>query len=186
MINNEAALKYSSALYELGKEKDSLILFQKELNQVWDLINTNQEFEQAFYHKRILPVDKKAIIKEVFTDQISNYVLNFISLLIDNRREQYIESILNHFNILVNKEEAIMKVEVITAVELPDNLKKQLMDKLNQLLDFKIILYPVVDPEIIGGMVLKFNDFIVDGSIKKSLNKLQENIKKVPVSMLGV
>jgi len=186
MINNQVALKYSKALFELGKEKDSLVLFQDELSQVMDLVETHKDFEQAFFHKQILPADKKAIIKEIFTDQISKEVLNFISLLIDNRREEHIESIIKNFNVLVNKEEAIIEVEVITAIELTEELKNELLDKLNQLLDYKINISSTVDSNIIGGMVLKFNDFIVDGSIKNSLDKMQENIKKVPASMLGV
>ncbi len=186
MINNQAALKYSNALFELGKEKESLVLFQEELRQVMDLVEMNEDFEQVFFHKQILPVDKKAIIKEIFTDQISKDVLNFINLLIDNRREQHIESVISNFNVLVNKEEAIIEVEVITAIEMTEELKNELLDKLNQLLDYTIIISSKVDSNIIGGMVLKFNDFIVDGSIKNSLDKLQENIKKVPASMLGV
>ncbi|QTL96870.1 F0F1 ATP synthase subunit delta [Iocasia frigidifontis] len=186
MINNEVALKYSKALFELGKEKDSLLLFQKELNQVWDLIENNGEFRQAFFHKRILPTDKKAIIKELFTGETSEYTLNFINLLIDNRREENIESIIDNFKTLVNREEAIVEVEVITAVELGDDLEAQLKDKLNQLLDYEVVVYPKTDPKIIGGMVLKFNDFIVDGSIKRGLTKLEEDIKSVPSSMLGV
>lgn len=186
MINNQVSLKYSKGLFELGKEKDSLVLFQEDLAQVWDLIEMNEDFEQAFFHKRILPADKKAIIKEIFTDQFSKDVLNFINLLIDNRREQHIESVISNFNVLVNKEEAIIEVEVITAIELTEDLKNELLNKLNLLLDYKIIISPKVDSNIIGGMVLKFNDFIVDGSIKNSLDRLQKNIKKVPASMLGV
>ncbi|MFW6022006.1 MAG: ATP synthase F1 subunit delta [Halanaerobiaceae bacterium] len=186
MINNEAALKYSNALFELGKEKDSLISFQEELDQVKELLDSNEEFQKVFHHKRILPDDKKVIINEIFSDQISKYVLNFIKLLIDNRREQFIEPIIYNFKKLVNKEEAIVEIKVITAVELTDDLKNQLLDKLNELLDYKIFISTEVDPEIIGGMVLQFNDFVVDGSIKKSLAKLQDKIKKVPVSMLGV
>lgn len=186
MINNEVALKYSNALFELGKEKDSLLLFQNELDQVWDLIKNNSEFKQAFFHKRILPADKKAVIKELFAGEISEYTLNFINLLIDNRREDSIESIINNFKTLVNKEEAIIEVEAITAVELSDDLETQLKDKLSQLLDYEVVVYPKIDPEIIGGMVLKFNDFIVDGSIKRGLTKLEEDIKSVPSSMLGV
>ncbi|MFW6287953.1 MAG: ATP synthase F1 subunit delta [bacterium] len=183
MINNEAALKYSSALFELGKEKETLILFQEDLNKVRDLIDGNEDFNHAFYHKKILAEDKKNIVKEIFKGEISTDVLNFIQLLIDNRREEHIKPIIENFNVLVNKEEAIVEIEVVTAVDLTEELREQLLDKLNQLLDYKIVLNPVIDPDILGGMVLKFNDFIVDGSIKNSLKKLQDNIKNVPVSM---
>ncbi|MFP4661377.1 MAG: ATP synthase F1 subunit delta [Halanaerobiales bacterium] len=183
MINNEAALRYSSALFEMGREKETLISFQEDLNKVRDLIKDNQDFEHAFYHKEILVEDKKAIVRQIFEKEISSDVLNFIQLLIDNRREEHIKDIVKNFNILVNKEEAIVEIEVITAVNLGEELRQELLDKLNQLLDYKIVLHPVVDPDIIGGIILKFNDFIVDGSIKNSLKKLQDNIKNVPVSM---
>ena len=186
MIQNEIAKKYSQAIFSLAKEENNLIEYREDLNEVWELINDTKDLKNALFHPRIMPEDKKSILKRVFAEEIYERIFNFLNLLVDKRRFVYIESIVNEFNQLVNKEEDILEVEVTSAIELDEKLKNKLRDKLEQQLDYKIILRHKVDSDIIGGIVLQIGDKIIDGSIQNELYSLRENLEQIPVSKLGV
>ncbi len=185
-MKNEVASKYSRAFFSLGKEKDKLTKFQENLNSFWETVEENEDLKEVLFHKRILPEDKKSIIEKIFKDQIEADVLNFIFILIDKRREYSFESIYKEFNKLVDKEEKILHVEVSTAVEMSQKSREKLKAKLDQMLDYTIIINNRVNPDIIGGLVMKIEDYIIDGSIRYHLDNLQEKLKKIPVSKLGV
>ena len=185
-MHNEIAAKYSKALFDLGKEKKQLTDIKDDINQLWDIIRDNDDLKNVVYHQRILPDDKKEIINKIFKDQLNSHLLNFIRLLIDRRREYFLKQIVRDFNRLVNKEEKMLEIKVTSAVELDTELQEKLEKKLDSLLDYKIVIEVESDPEIIGGLVLKIGDYIIDGSIKSKLDNLQQQIEKIPVSKLGV
>jgi F-type H+-transporting ATPase subunit delta len=186
MIQNEIAKKYSQALFSLAKEEDNLVKYREEINEVWDLIKKTDDLKNSLFHPRIMPEDKKSIINKLFAKGLSGNVFNFLNLLVDKRRMFYIESIIKEFNQLVNNDENILEVGVTSAIEIDDSLKKKLQGKLEKQLDYEIIFQHRVDPEIIGGIIIRIGDKIIDGSIQYELNSLRERLKQIPVSKLGV
>lgn len=187
MMRSEVARKYSQALFALGKEHNNLLVLRDELNETWQIIKQHDELKKILFHHRVLPEDKKEILKQIFTNQLSGLTFNFLYLLIDKRREYFLEEIIQDFNRLVNREEEIAEVEVISAIKLSQELKENLKSKLGQLLGYKkIMIKESCDPGIIGGLVIKLGDYIIDGSIKKQLESLEERIAAIPVSELGV
>ena len=186
MIQNEIAKKYSQALFSLAKEEGNLIGVRDDINEVWEIIEKTEDLKEALFHPRIMPEDKKNILKRIFEEEVTENVFNFLNLLVDKRRFLYIKSIVKEFNQLVNNEENILQIEVTSAVEMDQNLKDSLKKKLEQQLEHEIILQHKVDPEIIGGLVLQIGDKVIDGSIQNELHSLRENLEKIPVSKLGV
>ncbi|MGM0602175.1 MAG: ATP synthase F1 subunit delta [Bacillota bacterium] len=185
-MKNEVAYKYSRAFFSLGKEKGKLTKFQENLKSFWETVEGNEDLKEVLFHKRILPEDKKSIIEKIFKDEIEKEVLDFVFILIDKRREYSFKSIYKEFNKLVDKEEKILHVEVSTAVEMNQKSREKLKTKLDKILDYTVIINNRVNPDIIGGMVMKIEDYIIDGSIRYHLNNLQQNLKNIPVSKLGV
>jgi len=186
MIKEQIAAKYSKALFELGKEKDSLFSIRDDLDKMWQTINENDKLKQVLFHHRILPDEKKRVLSKIFAESLNIYVINFVKLLIDKRREYFFDLIISSFKERVNKEEKVLNLKVITAVPLKEELKEKIKNKLNSLLDYQINLTGEVDPSIMGGIILKTKNHIIDGSIKNRLEILKERIEKIPVSELGV
>lgn len=186
MIQNEIAKKYSKALFSLAEEKDKFIKFKKDLNSIKEAFTEHKEFKNVLFHPRIKIEEKKRIFDRIFEEEISQEIYNFIQLLIDKRRIFYIKAIINQFNDLVNDREKILEIEVVSAIELEEDMKDRLKDKLEKGMEYEIILNNTVDPEILGGLVLKIGDKIIDGSIQHELNTISEKIEKIPVSKLGV
>ncbi|NLM96861.1 MAG: F0F1 ATP synthase subunit delta [Halanaerobiaceae bacterium] len=186
MRQNEIAKKYSLALFELGKEENKLTEFREQLEIITNTIEENTDLKKMLFHPLITPEDKKKILQELFSSAVSDEILNFLKILLEKRREKYIRAILNDFTALMNKENGILEVEVISAVELSAELKDKLEQKLINLSGYKIILKERVSPDIIGGLILKIGDQVIDGSIRHDLELLMDRIIEIPVSELGV
>ena len=186
MIQNQIAKKYSQALFSLAEEDDMFVKFKNDLNEIKEIISEHDDFRNVLFNPRIQNEEKKKVLKRVFSGEVSERIFNFINLLIEKRRIFYIEFIIDQFNKLVNDREDILEVEVVSAIELENDLQKKLKKKLEKEMNYKVVLNNTVDPEILGGLVLKIGDKIIDGSIQHELNTLKDKIEKIPVSKLGV
>ena len=185
-MRNEIASKYSRALFELGKDHDNLLKLKESLTEFWQLVQDNQDLNELLFHQRLMPAEKKKVLEKIFADELNKDILHFIFILIDKRREFFLESIIKEFDSLVDDAESILHVEVTSAVELEASMLDKLKEKLDSLLDYNIQIENKVDEEIIAGIVLKIEDYIIDGSLRNELNRLKQKIKAIPVSKLGV
>jgi len=185
-MRNEVASKYSRALFELGKEEDNLLKLKESLTEFWQLVQDNQDLNELLFHQRLMPADKKKVLEEIFKEELNDDILHFIFILIDKRREFFLESIIEEFNSLVDDAESVLHVKVTSAVELDNSILDKLKEKLDSLLDYNIQIKNNVDEEIIAGIVLKIEDYIIDGSLLNQLNSLKHNLQTIPVSKLGV
>ena len=185
-MRNEVASKYSNALFSLGKEKDNLIELKEGLAEFWEVVEENEELKKVLFHQRILAEEKKNIIEKVFAEDMQKDLLHFIYILIEKRREYHLESIIKAFNAHVDREERILNVEVTSTVEMKESSLDKLKNKLNELLDYNIRINNIVNKDIIGGLVLKVEDYIIDGSLSYELKQLEQKLKAIPVSKLGV
>ncbi len=185
-MRNEVASKYSRALFRLGKDHDNLLELKDNLAEFWQLVEENEDLNQVIFHQRIMPKDKKNILEKIFAEEMHEDILHFLFILIDKRREFFLESIIQEFNTLVDDAERILHVKVTSAVELNDSALDKLKEKLDSLLDYNIQIKNNVDEEIIAGIVLKIEDYIIDGSLRFELNSLKQKLKSIPVSKLGV
>ncbi|PTW03494.1 F-type H+-transporting ATPase subunit delta [Halanaerobium saccharolyticum] len=185
-MRNEVASKYSRALFELGKDHDNLLELKRNLDEFWQLVEDNEDLNELLFHQRIMPEDKKRTLDKIFAEELDQDILHFLFILIDKRREFFLESIIKEFNTLVDEAESILHVEVTSAVELDESQLEKLKSKLDSLLDYKIQIKNKIDEDIIAGLILKVEDYIIDGSLRNELNSLQQKLKMIPVSKLGV
>ena len=186
MKKNEIARQYSKALYEIGEKKDNLFELYDELKKLHQTLNENEELSKALLHQRVLVEEKQKVFKRVFEGKLSDDIYKFMLLLIEKRRIYFLENIVQEFRRLVYKHENIITVEVTTAVEMQEETREKLKAKLKEHVDKKIEMEEYCDPDIIGGMIIKVGDYLIDGSIKSKLESLEEKIKKIPLQEIGV
>jgi len=183
---NEIARQYSKALYEIGEENGNMGELFEELEEFWKTLQENEQLKEALFHQRVLVEEKQAVLKNVFKDKLSNHMYKFLMLLIEKRRIYFLENILESFRKLMHKHENIITVEVTTAVEMNSEIREKLKKRLDKYVDKKIEMKEYCDPDIIGGMVIKIGDYLIDGSIKSKLESLEDKIKKIPLQEIGV
>lgn len=170
------AKRYSQALFELAQNDEELGQFFNDLKSINTTIDQSVELKTFLSHPAFNNETKKEIIKEIFEGKINKNILNFLYVLIDRNRIYALGAIINHLEELMDKKYNILTVEVITAIELSYEMKEKLTNKLQNLYQKQIKVKTEIDEDILGGMMLKIGDKIVDGTIKAKLNNMKRTL----------
>ena len=165
------AKRYSDALSEVAKSKNELDNVKNDLQTVCEAMDSVAELANFLAHPVIPLAEKKEMVKSVFEGKINNDVLNLIFILLEKNKINLLGAILYCFEESMDEANNILKVGVVSAVEVDEDLKQRLKEKLQKSVKFEFD----INPEIIAGLVLKIQDKTIDGSMAAKL----EGFKKV-------
>lgn len=124
-----------------------------------------------------LDVRQKVMAKIAESVQADAIMTSFLNLLIEKKRADILPDIAEAMQGMVDKDQNISHGSIVSAVEIDDALLGKIQATLEKLTGNKVILETQVDPSIIGGIIAKVGDLVLDGSIKTQLNGLKESIK---------
>lgn len=185
-MRGPVAGRYAAALYEtaseekvLPKYKNMVDTVEGELKGIEKVIEDNPDLQKLLYHPQITPAAKKELLVKLFEGKVSDVTGNFLALLVDRRRETYFTDIVAEFIALANAGRNILAAQIASAVELNDKEKGELNKILGSLAGKKVQTSFTVDPSIIGGVVVRMGDKIIDGSVKTRLASLKERLKAI-------
>lgn len=172
------ARRYAKALFTVGKEKTTFEDYNQILQGVAKLYVSNPEVVDALTNP-LYPLDIKekvmdGMIKSMGVDKIMG---NFLRLLVQKKRTEILPEIAEEFQVMVDDEKNISHGNVISAIELSADLQANVQATLEKLTGKKVKLTTSVDPSIIGGIIAKVGDLVLDGSIKTQLAGLKDSIK---------
>lgn len=182
MLIDQLAIKYAQALYEVASERGILEQAEEQLALVGSTLSDHEDLAKLIYHPRVLPKAKKEVITRVFGQDLAEAVHNFLLLLVDKRRENILPSIIKEFKNLTNEAHNIIEAEVTTALPLSDEQQIALAKKLGQVTGKNVILKTKIDVTILGGVVVKIGDKLIDGSVARQLKMLQTTLMNAPVA----
>lgn len=174
--NKKIARNYAQALLEVAKgDLNKQDLFQKEVKEINELILKNEEIKK-FITNPVISKDEKKKFVETLRQSVSFEIMNFLYLLIDKQRFNILSAIQDELTKLVNKAKGIVIAEVSGVSEIDSNTLEKLREKLENILGKgeKILIKSKIEPDLIGGLKVRINDLVFDGSIKGRL----ENIKR--------
>ena len=173
---------YGEALFELAVEEGKEDLFLAEISKLKEILAENPDFGKLMNHPKILKEEKLAVIKEVFGGRLSDELTGFLHLVVSKDRYGEIDAILNYFIDEVKKLKGIGVAYVTTAYSLSEAKKKEVENKLLTTTAFKKMeMHFSVDEELIGGMVIRIGDRVVDSSIATKLFDMRRTLLKVNV-----
>ena len=177
--NQTIATRYSKSLIGLSEEnKLENSVVHQNLENIKTILNSSKELYDALINPVISANDKEAVIDAVFINDTDELIRNFLKLLVKKNRFDLIFEIIKIYNNLLDKINNVSKVEIISAIELDEEYKKQIKDKLAQILNKEIIINYDVKDEIIAGLVYKMGDDVFDTSVKGEINKFKNAIIK--------
>jgi len=175
------ARRYARALFSIGKGQGDAELeaYGKDLAGLIAVLMESPELLKLFRNPIFTLEEKKAIVEKILSKlNPTAIVKNFCFLLADKDRLSSLPEIEAYYGVLLDEAKGIVRGELVTAVELADakqaEVKKQLADQLGK----ELILDFSADAEILGGVVLKVGDKILDASLKAQLNAMKEQIKR--------
>jgi len=186
MLTNQLATKYAQAIYELSAEKNMLEQVEQELMMVEQTIHNYSDLSTLIYHPRVLPQAKKDTLQSIFGKEIADFVLKFLLLLVDKRRETILLDIIHEYVKLANEARNIVEAQVTTAMPLSPEQQEGLMKKLALVTGKTIVLKTQIDAAIIGGVVVKIGDKLIDGSIARQLEIMKNALLNTEVTGIEV
>lgn len=169
------ASRYAESLFDLAKEENAIEVYQKDIIKVSDVFE-DDVFVQFFSHVAVQDDDKINILKKSFQNQISEYVLNFLMLLVKKRRMRYIRQICQHFQSLCNDYFGIKVGKVYSAYALTDEQIHNIENAMSQKMEKKVQLRMVVDESLIGGIRVEIDNHIYDDSLSYKLESLRKEL----------
>lgn len=178
MYNKKIARRYTLALYEIAKERKLTNAIKKDFISIKATINSSKDFKLFLKSPIINSGKKRAIFREIFLRKLNDLTLNFFDILTEKNRENILFDIAQDFLHLLNEKEGILEVSVRIAIELTQDEKKNLANKLRDFSGKQIDANYHVDPIIKGGFVARIDDTIIDASIKRQLELLYDRFQK--------
>ncbi|MFV9510408.1 F0F1 ATP synthase subunit delta [Tepidibacillus sp. LV47] len=176
MINGLVARRYAKALFEVAYANRILDQVEADLQLIVKVFKGTEGFLSFLRHPLIEKEKKKQMIDSAFGDSILPISKKLLFQLIEANREEYVEAIRDAYIKLANQVRGIVDVTATTAIALTEEEK----EKITQSIQFKIgktvRLHNIVDPSIIGGIMIQIGDRLYDGSLKKKLLKVQRSL----------
>lgn len=166
---------YADTLIRLGQ--DGSVSFDEileNLENIQEICTSSNELVSVLQNPTISIDTKNSIIDEVFSQNINNNIKNFLKIIIEKKRFNEFNSIVSSFKAELDKINNIKHVEIISAINLDDNTKQVILTKIENKIQKQVIANWTVDNSIIGGLVIKFDDNIIDSSLKQKLEKLSK------------
>jgi len=178
MKSVEVADRYAQALYELGVEEDKLDRIQEDLNEVSQLVDANGYLMDFLVHPLVPNEDKEGVLEEILGESLLRETLNFLKLLVNKDREDYLPLIYERLRKIRRDEQEIIEVEITVPPDLDrDEVEGEVKSRLDSLLNKSVYVTDVTeDPDLIGGIKLKVGEQIIDGSVQGELEGLREHI----------
>ena len=171
---------YGDALFELAVEEDRVDALLEEIEQLQKVLSENAEFGRLMNHPKVIKEEKIQVAKNVFEGRMSDELLGFLIIIISKDRYRDIDAILDYFIAEVKQYKGIGIATVTTAVPLRDEQCREVEKRLLDTTSYKTMeMNYMLDKSLIGGMVIRIGDRVVDSSIKTKLNELQKELLKV-------
>lgn len=174
MLVSKAAHRYAIALLELADENKSVDRVLEDILLIKNTVEGSRDLLLFLKSPIVKPAKKVAALEAVFGDKVSDLVNRFISLIATKGREDILDEIATAFVERYNEYAGIISVEVRVAKALDDNQLAELTKTLEKTTGKQVNIDLKIQPELKGGMAVKIDDTVIDGTIKHKLEQLED------------
>jgi F-type H+-transporting ATPase subunit delta len=175
-MENISAARYGKALFEAGVESNELDVFLEQLKDVSSIITGNKELMEIFSHPEIRYEEKKKIISNIFDNRVQTEIVKLLWLLVEHEKINEIKSVYNEFKKLAYDYKGMKIAYVKTAVPMTEEEVEILGQKLSAKYNKQIEIEQEVDPSVIGGVFLKVEDEVTDGTVRGRLEAMSKEL----------
>ncbi len=173
----EIATVYARSLFEVAKDAGKLDDIREQLGQLADAIAEEHELQVFFFSPYFSPDEKKEGLNKAITDA-DPIVVNFLELLVEKHRMPALMRIRRSYDGLWERENDILPVSVTSAVELDEETVRHIGERIGEQTGRKVQLSSSVEPDLIGGIVVRVGNSIIDASIRSRLDQLRRQVAR--------
>ena len=174
MKNPKVASRYAKALFDYAGENQQIDAVKDDLTQIIQVLKENQELQIVLNSPVIVPSKKYAIFAQVFANALSETTFNFLGVIIKKKREPAIATICEEYIKLYNQAHNIKVATLTTAQPISEALLEKIKGLLEEKTQATVQIKQLVDPQIIGGFLIKLDDNFIDASVLSKINKLKQ------------
>jgi len=178
---SKAAYRYAKSFLQFAVENDILSNVFEDMRDIHNTFTGSDELRRFLKNSIISQKKKKAVLEELFKSNVRKETFRFISLVIENDRESLLPDIVKSFIELYNEYKGILEVDVFTAQKLSKTQQENLNDSLNSYTGKSVILSITENPELMGGIAVRIEDTVIDGTVKHKLGQLKETFFETTV-----
>jgi F-type H+-transporting ATPase subunit delta len=171
----EIAQVYARSLFEVAEERDQLDTIREQLGQFADALNENREMATFFFSPYFSTQEKKDALHRAIEGAEESF-MSFLETLVERHRMPAIFRIRARYEAMWDDVNQLLPVQVTSAVELDDQTVQSIGDRIGQQTGRRVELSSSVDSGILGGIVLRVGNFILDASIRNQLNQLRKEL----------
>lgn len=177
------AKTYGEALFETALEKEKIDEMYEEVQGIREVFSENPKLMQLFNHPNIIKEEKLQVVESVFAGRLSPEMTGFLRIVIEKGRQSELDGIFDWFITRVKEHKKIGIAYVVSASALSDKQKKQIEDRLLATTAYEAFeIHFSVDEKLIGGLVIRIGDRVVDSSIKSRLYEMRKELMKIQLN----
>lgn len=173
MRDDRVAKRYANALFAIAKKAGEVDSVGSDLESIAATLEGNPKFQQFLFSPIIEGADKLKLLDSVFSDRVTATTFNLLRLVLEKKRESNLLAIQAEYEDLRREANRAVAVLIETAFETTDAQQSELIKKAEQLSGKHVAATFEVDPQLIGGVRLLFDNVIYDGTLKGQLQKLE-------------
>ncbi len=171
---------YGDALFEVAMEGQKTDLFLQEAQDILTILDQNPDLDKLMKHPKVSRQEKEQVLDNVFLGNVSREMTGFMKLLINKDRYNELPKIFQYLIERIKEERKIGVAYVTTAVELTAEKKEVIKNRLLETTAYKTMeMYYEVDEAIIGGMIIRIKDRVVDSSVRTKLEEMKKQLLQI-------
>jgi F-type H+-transporting ATPase subunit delta len=173
LLSSEVLEPYAEALMSLAQSNDLTQRLGEDVAALLNLLEESGELRQFLASPIVSAENKKAVLQQIGGEELHPFMKNFLKILVDRRRIVFLEGICKHYQALLRKLNQAVLAEVASAVELTDAQKQSVREKVIAMTSAnQVELNTKIDPDLIGGVIIKVGSQVVDASLRGQLRRI--------------
>ena len=168
---------YGDALFEAAMERDMLSPVYEEVQSLQTILMENADLVQFLNHPQIIKEEKLKVVENIFKGRVSDDLMGFLETVIEKGRQKELPKILDYF---VNRVKEYKKIGIVTVTSAVELSAEQKLLETTAFVSLEVTYS--VDPAILGGLVIRIGDRVVDSSIRTRLGEIRRDLMKLQLA----
>jgi F-type H+-transporting ATPase subunit delta len=178
VATGELVRGYAEALFNVVRAEGELDRVEDELYRFGKLLESNHELKQALADRGIDRSRRIEVLEDLLADRVSDHTLSLLTFIVTQGRARQLPQILEELSSLAAEARNSVVAEVRSAIPLDDRQRKELAEALGKATGKSVEIKVLVDPTVIGGIAAKVGDTVIDGTVKRRMEQLKEQVMR--------
>lgn len=183
MNGSRAGIRYAKAILSFALEQQKEVEVYDDLMLVANSIDDSKELQLLLKNPILKSEIKKTALKELFSNKISKLAYKLIDLLVQNKRLPILSEVTKQYRIIYDELKGIEVAKVTTAIPLTEELNQQILKKVIEITGKQATVESIINPDIIGGFILRIGDIQYDASMSNKLQLLKREFESESFSL---